>query len=148
VTLTIGDFVVGKVLALGPYTVTREELLAFATEFDPQPFHLDETAANNSVLGGLATSGWHTSSILMRMICDAFFLKVNAIGSTGIEEMKWLKPVHVNDTLSGQLTVTGVRRSQSRPDRLIVNFMADIWDQTLTAKARMTSMVFIQETQP
>jgi acyl dehydratase len=147
-TLKVSDLEVGKVLPLGPYRVARDELLSFASEFDPQPFHLDETAANNSVLQGLATSGWHTSSILMRMICDAFFLKVNAIGSTGIEEMKWVRPVYVDDILSGQLTVTGVRRSKSKPDRLIVNFVADMWDQTRTAKARMSSMVFIQDPQP
>jgi acyl dehydratase len=148
VTLKVSDIVVGKVLPLAPYRVTREDLLAFAHEFDPQPFHLDETAANDSVLAGLATSGWHTTSILMRMICDAFFLKVNAIGSTGIEEMKWLKPVYVDDTLSGDLTVTAVRRSKKKPDWLIVNYVANLWDQSQMQKARMTSMVFIQDPQP
>ncbi len=146
-TLTVSDIVVGKVLPLGPYHVARDELLAFAMEFDPQPFHLDEALANSSVLRGLGTSGWHTASILMRMICDAFFLKVSAIGSTGIEEMKWLKPVYVDDTLSGQLTVTALRRSTRKPDWLIVNFVGDLWDQSQTQKASMTSMVFLEDPQ-
>ncbi len=136
--------VAGEALALGPYTVTRAELLAFATEFDPQPFHLDDDAATSSVLGGLAASGWHTASILMRLICDAFFLHVDALGSSGIEEMKWLKPVYAEDILSGELLITQVRRSSSKPDRLIVNFDASVWDQNNQAKALMRSMVFIR----
>ena len=143
-TLTIRDLEVGKVLALGPTTVTRDELLAFATEFDPQPFHLDEAVAKSSVLGGLAASGWHTASILMRLICDVFFLKLHALGSTGIEEMKWLKPVYVDDVLSGNLTITGVRNSASKPDRLIVNFDVTLHDQNNQQKAFMRSMVFVQ----
>lgn len=139
----LNALVTGKVIPLGPYVVTREALIAFASEFDPQPFHLDEAAATSSVLAGLATSGWHTSSILMRLICDAFFLRVETVGSAGIDEMKWLKPVYANDTLSGQLTITAVRRSISKADRMIVNFEAELWDQNRTPKASMRSMVFI-----
>jgi acyl dehydratase len=122
--------VVGQIIPLGPYPVKRSDLLEFAAAFDPQPFHLDESIAN--------------SSILMRMICDAFFLKVDALGSTGIEEMKWLKPVYVDDVLSGQMKITSIRNSRSKPDRLIVNFEADVWDQKNNTKARMVSMVFIR----
>jgi acyl dehydratase len=142
--LLISDVRVGQEFTLGPYTVTREEILAFAQQFDPQPFHLDEAAATSSVLGGLAASGWHTASILMRLICDVFFLKVDTIGSTGIEEMKWLKPVYVNDTLSGSLIITGVRNSVSKPDRMIVNFDAVLQDHKGTQKAWMRSMVIVQ----
>jgi acyl dehydratase len=148
VTLQISDLAAGKVLALGPYTVTRDELVAFATAFDPQPFHLDEEVGKSSVLGGLAASGWHTASILMRLICDVFFLKVNAIGSSGIEEVKWLKPVYAGDVLSGSLTLTGVRRSASKPDRLIVIFDAALHDQNNQQKIFMRSMVFIQDAAP
>jgi acyl dehydratase len=148
VKLNTSDLVVGRTLALGPATVTREDLLAFATQFDPQPFHLDEAVAKSSVLGGLATSGWHTASILMRMICDVFFLKVNALGSAGIEEMKWLKPVYVDDVLSGHLTITGVRRSASKPDRVIVKFDATLHDQNNQQKALMRSMVFVRMPTP
>jgi acyl dehydratase len=146
--LMFSDVRAGLQLPLAPHEVTRDALLAFATEFDPQPFHLDEAVATSSVLGGLATSGWHTSSIIMRMLCDAFFLHVNAIGSTGIEEMKWLKPVYAGDTLSGTMLITNVRPSARRPDRLIVNFDVEIWDQSREAKAFMRSMVLVQATAP
>lgn len=135
----------GQVFELPSCMVTRDALLGFASEFDPQPFHLDEAAATSSVLGGLAASGWHTASIIMRMLCDAFFLRVNALGSTGIEEMKWLKPVYVDDELSGVMTITGVRRSKSKPDRTIINFEVNIWDQKREAKVFMRSMVFVQD---
>ncbi len=134
---------VGLVLPLGPYIVTRDELLEFAQRFDPQAFHIDEVAAKSSVLGGLAASGWHTASIMMRLLCDAYFIDADALGSTGIEEMKWLKPVYVDDVLSGEMLVTGVRASASRPDRCIVNFDAFVWDAKQEQKAIMRSMVFI-----
>lgn len=146
--LPISEIFAGRVFALGPHRVAREDLLTFATEFDPQPFHLDDSEATSSVLGGLAASGWHTASIIMRMLCDAFFLHVNAIGSNGIEEMKWLKPVYANDELSGAMTITGVRRSKSKPERTIVNFEVNVWDQKREAKAVMRSMVFLQDDVP
>ncbi len=84
----------------------------------------------------------------MRLICDVFFLKVDTIGSTGIEEMKWLKPVYIDDVLSGSLKITGVRNSRKKPDRLIVNFAAELFDQRGTRKAAMCSMVILQVTAP
>ena len=125
---------------LGPYMVTREALLAFAAEFDPQPFHLDEEVAKSSVLGGLAASGWHTSSIMMRMICDVLFSKLDTIGSTGIDEIKWLKPVYAGDVLSGTLTITMVRPSRKQADVGIFTFEAELQDQHGEAKASMRSM--------
>jgi acyl dehydratase len=145
--LDFSHLTVGQVFELAPFKVTRDELLAFATEFDPQPFHLDEDAAKSSVLGGLATSGWHTSSILMRMICDALFLKIDAIGSSGIDEMKWLKPVYADEVLSGVLTVTGLRLSNSKPNTGIATFEAALNNDDGEAKAFMRSMVFVS-TQP
>jgi acyl dehydratase len=141
--LAFSEIEVGRVFPLGPYELTREELLAFAEEFDPQPFHLDEDIANSSVLGGLAASGWHTSSILMRMICDTLFLKIDALGSSGIEEMKWLKPVHVGEMLSGELTITGRRRSNSKLNIGIINFVASLNNTAGEQKAFMRSMVFV-----
>lgn len=142
--LSFHDLHEGDVFVLGPYEVTRDALLAFAHAFDPQPFHLDEDVAKASVLGGLATSGWHTASMMMRMIVDAFFLKVGAMGSAGIDEMKWLKPVYAGDVLSGTLTLTALRRSQSKPDLGIVQFSAEVSDQNHEAKAFMRSMVFVR----
>jgi acyl dehydratase len=142
--LTFSEIEVGCVFPLGPYELLREDLLSFAQEFDPQPFHLDEDIANSSVLGGLAASGWHTSSILMRMICDALFLKIEALGSSGIDDMKWLKPVYGGEVLSGALTITAVRRSVSKPDIGIVNFEANLRNDSGEVKAFMRSMVFVR----
>jgi acyl dehydratase len=143
VSLRISDLHVGQVFALGPYTVSRSELLAFAGEFDPQDFHLDEVIANSSVLGGLSASGWHTSSILMRLICDALFLKIDALGSSAIEEMKWLRPVFVDDVLSGELTISGLRVSASKPNLGILNFNAALCNARGEMKVSMRSMVFV-----
>jgi acyl dehydratase len=142
--LLFSDLRVGQIYPLGPYAVTREELLAFAQEFDPQPFHMDEDVANSSVLGGLSTSGWHTSSILTRLLCDALFMKLDILGSSSIEEMKWLKPVYVGDVLSGDVTITGLRLSDSKPDRGIVTFDAKLSDAAGEAKIFMRSMVFVR----
>jgi acyl dehydratase len=145
-SLAFEDLKQGDSFTLDPYTVTREALLAFAHAFDPQPFHLDEDVAMASVLGGLATSGWHTTSIVMRMIADALVLKLDAMGSAGIDEMKWLKPVYAGDVLSGSLTLTGLRRSQSQPHLGIVQFSAAVGDQNNEAKAFLRSMVFVRIT--
>jgi acyl dehydratase len=138
--IAFSDLYEGQQFALEPYELTREELLAFATEFDPQPFHLDAVAAQSSVLGGLAASGWHTASIMMRMICDALFSKLDTLGSTGIDEIKWLKPVYVGDVLSGTLTITGARTSRTKPDIGIFTFDVDVHDQHGVAKASLRSM--------
>lgn len=143
-TLSFADLHEGQTFALGPHRVTRGALLAFAGEFDPQPFHTDEALAAASVLGGLSTSGWHTSSILMRMICDALLLKVDALGSTGIEEMKWLKPVHAGDVLTGELVLTGVRRSSKRADRGVITYTASVGNQAGQQKVFMRSMALVR----
>jgi acyl dehydratase len=142
--LNFASFYVGQEFALGPYHVSRDDLLSFAEKFDPQPFHLDEAVATASVLGGLAASGWHTSSILMRLICDALFLKIDALGSSSIDEMKWLKPVYADETLAGVLTITGVRLSKSKPHMGIVNFEVALNNAGGEAKAFMRSMVFVR----
>ena len=138
--IAFSDLHEGQQFALGPYEMTREELLSFAAEFDPQPFHLDEDVATSSVLGGLAASGWHTSSIMMRMICDVLFSKLDTIGSNGIDEIKWLKPVYAGDVLSGTLSITMVRVSRRQADVGIFTFEAAVQDQHGEAKASMRSM--------
>jgi acyl dehydratase len=109
------DFVTGAVREFGPKTVTREEIVAFASEFDPQPMHLDENAAKQSMLGGLAASGWHTAAIAMRLMCDGFLLDSSSQGSPGIEELKWKKPVRPGDALIVRHTILSTRESKSRP---------------------------------
>ena len=96
----------------GAYLVTREAVLAFAREFDPQPFHLDDAAAEASLFGRLAASGWHTCAIAMRMMCDAYLLESASLGSPGLEKLSWTKPVYPGDTLHVRLEVL-----ESRPWR-------------------------------
>jgi acyl dehydratase len=116
------DFAAGDVAEYGPRRVTREEIIAFAAEFDPQPMHMDEEAARGSMLGGLAASGWHTCAILMRMICDWFILDSTSLGAPGIDEVKWLRPVRPDDALSILRTVVETRVSNSRPQMGFVTF--------------------------
>src|SRR5687768_16767300 len=110
------DFDVGRELALKPHTVTRAEIIAFAAEYDPQPFHLDEAAAADTMLGGLAASGWHSCALFMRMVHDGWLGESAFMGSPGIDKLKWLRPVRPGDLLSGRSVVLALRPSRTRPD--------------------------------
>jgi acyl dehydratase len=123
------DFVVGEVIPLGSHQVTRAEIIAFAAEFDPQPFHLDERQGADSMVDGLIASGWHVSGLFMRMLCDGFLLQSSSLGSPGIETLKWQKPVRPGDTLTARATVIEVRRSKSRPEMGIVRFRSEVENQ-------------------
>jgi acyl dehydratase len=109
------DFPVGGVREFGAMPVTREAVLAFASQFDPQPFHLDDAAAEASLFGRLAASGWHTCAMAMRMMCDNYLLDSASLGSPGMDSVRWLKPVHPGDTLSVRLTTIDARPMASRP---------------------------------
>ena len=114
------DFAVGGVISCGPRTVTADEIVAFAEQFDPQSFHVDADAARSSIFGGLIASGWHTVSMVMRMGCDAYLLDSTSCGSPGIDELRWLKPTRAGDTIRADLVTLEVRPSKSKPDRGIV----------------------------
>ena len=118
------DMPVGSTRDLGTITPTAEEIVAFATQFDPQPFHLDEEAAKQSVFGGLCASGWHTCSMAMRLMVTNFLVESSSQGSPGLENIKWLKPVFPGDTLRLQHTVV-----ESRPmtKRLDVGLVRTVW---------------------
>ncbi len=123
------DFPVGTCGQLGPRRVEAAEMIAYAEEFDPQPFHLDEAAGRASILGGLAASGWFTSALLMRMIFDAYLHDTAGLGSPGIDEVKWLKPVLAGDSLSGRYEVLEARTSASRPGIGILRFVYELQNQ-------------------
>ncbi|MBP7565090.1 MAG: MaoC family dehydratase [Burkholderiaceae bacterium] len=110
------DMKVGETRALGSVSPTAEQTVAFARQFDPQPFHLDEAAARESVFGGLCASGWHTCSMAMRLMVDNFLSRSSSLGSPGLENIKWLKPVFPGDVLSLSSTVLESRPMNSRPD--------------------------------
>ena len=122
------DFTPGMVIETGPRLVTREEIVAFAAEFDPQPMHLDEEAARASILGGLAASGWHTCCLMMRMACYGYVLNSSSIGAPGVDEVKWLKPLRPGTNITLRTTVLETRASSSRPEMGFVKVQMDILD--------------------
>ena len=109
------DLEPGQVLTLGSVTPTREAIIAFATQFDPQPFHLDDEAARASVFGALCASGWHTCSMAMRLMVDNFLVNTSSLGAPGLENIRWHKPVFPGDTLHLRAHITDKRPMRSRP---------------------------------
>lgn len=125
-TLTFEDFKPGRFGSFGPRHVTRDEILAFAAEFDPQPMHLDEAAASKSMLRGLSGSGWHLGSLMMRMLFDGFIGRTASLGSPGVNEMRWIAPLRPGDDLTLDVDVVEARVSKSRPETGIVTFKGTI----------------------
>ncbi|KKB85866.1 hypothetical protein VW29_05055 [Devosia limi DSM 17137] len=123
------DLAVGEVIDLGHTTVTRDMILTFAREFDPLPFHLDEKAAKASLLGGLASSGWQTGALSLRMLVDSFLGTVASAGGLGFSNLKWKNPVMVGDTIGGTVTIAELRRSSSHPQWGIMTLDFDVRNQ-------------------
>lgn len=142
------DFHEGQTFDLGTYLVTREEILDFAHEFDPQPFHVDEARANSSVLGGTAASGWHNCAILMRMICNGYLNRSAGMGSSGIDEVKWLKPVYPGETLRGTMKVVSRRVSSKRPEMGILVCRWELFNEAGEKKIEETGVNFMRVRQP
>lgn len=137
------DFAKGNVAEYGPRLVTRDEIVAFAQEFDPQPIHLDEEAARASMLGGLSASGWHTCAIVMRMMADGFLLNSSSMGAPGVDEVRWIVPLRPNDNVTLRATVLDTRLSRSRPEMGFVTFCFDLLNQTGTVVMTMTSSLML-----
>ena len=123
------DLAIGEVIPLGSTKVTREMIVSFATEFDPFPFHLDEEAAKRSLLGGLASSGWQTAALTLKMLGDSFLNTIASMGGLGFSDLKWKKPVMVGDTIGGTATIESLRRSRHHPERGIVTIDLDVRNQ-------------------
>jgi acyl dehydratase len=123
------DFTPGQIIELGHHTITKDSILAFAREFDPQMFHTDEEAAKKTIFGGLIASGWHTGSIAMRLLYDGLIKHTLSLGSPGLDELRWVKPVRPGDTLSARLTVIEMVPSRSKPDRGIVRTLIELSNQ-------------------
>lgn len=119
----------GEVIDLGSTSVSKDMIFTFAREFDPLPFHLDEEAARKSLLGGLASSGWQTGGLSLRMLVDNFLSKVASCGGLGFTALKWRSPVMVGDTIGGKATIAELRRSASHPQWGIVTLDFDIRNQ-------------------
>jgi acyl dehydratase len=136
---TFDDFAAGQVYELGSRTVTEDEIVDFARQFDPQPFHLDPDAAKESIFGGLIASGWHTGAMWMRLYVDSMLGSSSARGSPGIEELRWLAPVRPGDTLAGTLTVLETTPSATKPDRGTVRIRGEMVNQDGITVMSMTS---------
>ncbi|MEK9951656.1 MAG: MaoC family dehydratase [Curvibacter sp.] len=119
------DLEVGSTRELGSVSPTREQILDFARQFDPQPFHLDDDAAAASVFGRLCASGWHTCAMAMRLMVDNFLSQAAALGSPGLESLKWTKPVYPGDTLTLRHIVMDRRPMASRPH---VGLVRTVWE--------------------
>jgi acyl dehydratase len=143
-TLTFEDFKLGHFGTFGPRHVTREEILAYAREYDPQPMHLDEAAAAKSMLKGLSGSGWHLSSLMMRMMFDGFIGRTASMGSPGVNEMRWLSPLRPGDDLMLDIEVTEARISRSRPETGIVTFKGAVRNAAGVTLCEMVSPIIVR----
>jgi acyl dehydratase len=122
------DFQPGAINEYGPRLVSREEIVAFAAEFDPQPMHLDEEAARASMLGGLAASGWHTCCLMMRLAADGFILNSASMGAPGVDEVRWLAPLRPGRQITLRTTVLDTRASSSRLEMGFVKMLFEVVD--------------------
>jgi acyl dehydratase len=123
------DFVAGTTYEFGAVRIEEQDILDFARQFDPQPFHADPQAAKKSVYGGLIASGWHTASLMMRLFVDHYLSPASSLGSPGVDELRWLKPVRPGDVLSARISVVETRRSRSKPDRGLVRSFVEVLNQ-------------------
>lgn len=123
------DYLVGSVHEFGSIAVEQDEVIAFAKRFDPQVFHTDPESAKKTTFGGLVASGWHTAGLMMRLFADHFLSKVASLGSPGVDELRWNKPVRPGDELSVRVTVVERRRSRTKPDRGIVHSFIEVMNQ-------------------
>jgi acyl dehydratase len=134
------DFKVGDVTEVGPVSVSEAEIIDFAERFDPQPFHIDPEAAKSSPFGGLIASGWHTTALFMGMFVRGILLDSASLGSPGVEAIRWTAPVRPGDTLTGRVTITDVKPSETNPKRGTVFTTSEVFNQdgerVMTLKAR------------
>jgi acyl dehydratase len=136
------DFRPGEVLDLPPVTVSAEEIVAFASRYDPQPFHVDPEAAKASAFGGLVASGWHTVALFMGSFVRAVLLDAASMGSPGVEEIRWLAPVRPGDVLHPRATVEDARPSSTRADRGTVVTLCEVFNQDETLVMRLRARSF------
>ena len=137
------DFPIGLRREFGTWSVTEDEIIRFARDFDPQLFHVDKAAAEASIFGGIIASGWHTCSIAMRLICDGFLLDSASLGSPGVDEIRWKKPVRPGDALTLFGTTMIAKASMSKPDRGVLTNMMELVNQNGETAMTMMAMTMI-----
>ncbi|MTJ83563.1 MAG: MaoC family dehydratase [Telmatospirillum sp.] len=137
------SYEVGGVVRFGSVEVTQEEIIAFGTRFDPQSFHVDPEAARQSPFGGLIASGWHTAGLMMRLLTDHYLSSVAAMGSPGIDELRWLAPVRPGDRLSLRVTVREAVPSRSKPDRGLIRSFIEVLNQNEVVVMTLVAMLLV-----
>lgn len=123
------DYAPGEVFEFGQHEVTEQEIIAFARQYDPQPFHTDPEAARSFPYAGLIASGWMTAALAMRMMCDHFIPPRSALGSPGVDQLSWMRPVRPGDRLRMRVSILGVQRSRSKPDRGVITARQELINQ-------------------
>jgi acyl dehydratase len=138
------DYVVGAVHEFGPVGITRDEIVRFGRTFDPQLFHTDPVRAKETVYGGLIASGWHTCALFMRLFVEHYLPGDASLGSPGVDELRWLKPVRPGDELTLRITVKKIKPSRSKPDRGVLFSFCEMLNQTQAVVASMMAMNLIK----
>ena len=138
------DYVEGALHAFGPVTITEDEIVRFGKQFDPQLFHIDPDGARQTVYGGLIASGWHTCSLFMRLFVEQYLPVQASLGSPGVDELRWLKPVRPGDALTLRVTVHQVKPSRSKPDRGVLFSFCEMLNQAGDVVATMMAMNLIR----
>lgn len=136
------DYAAGSVHEFGSIAVEEAEIIAFAKRYDPQVFHTDPDGAKNTIFGGLIASGWLTASLMMRLYADHYLSHVASLGSPGVDELRWLKPVRPGDMLSLRVTVVETNRSRTKPDRGIVHSFIEVLNQDAEVVMSMRAVNF------
>lgn len=143
------DIEVGRTYEIdGSYEVTEAEIREFAEQYDPQPFHVDEAAAENSIFGSLAASGWHTASMTMRLLVDGFLDPESSMGGEGVEELRWHEPVYPGDTLEIELEILDKRVSESRPEMGHVRMRVVGYNRAEEAVVEWTALAMFRRREP
>jgi acyl dehydratase len=138
------DYLPGATYDCGSFSVSEDEIVSFAEQFDPQPFHVDPGAAARGPFGGLVASGWHTAALVMRQLVDHYLSAEASLGSPGLDEIRWPNPVRPGDTLRVRATVMEARRSLSKPDRGIMKTVVEAADQDGRTVMRAIAINFLR----
>ena len=142
------DYAPGAVVDCGTFTLSEAEIIAFAAQYDPQPFHTDPVAAKDSPFGGVIASGWHSTAMMMRQLVGHFFSPETGLGSPGVDSIRWISPVRPGDTLQVRVTIAEARRSASKPDRGIVKTRTELVNQDGQVAMTVTANSIIRARNP
>ena len=143
VTRFFEDYIPGSTMDCGSFTLSEADIIAFASQYDPQPFHVDPVGAKDGPYGGLIASGWHTISATMRKLVEFYVSAESGLGAAGVDEIRWPRPVRPGDTLHVRATVLEARRSSSKPDRGIVRGSVEVTNQDGDVAMTLTAINFV-----